>query len=301
MQNPNAPHLPKDILTRWLHYLAIERGLSPATVKAYKADIAPILEGPFTLEGLQTQLMNLGRQREWQAISVARKLAALRSFLRFLYEMGFLEEDWSALWENPRFWRKIPIYLTVEEAQRLLDSYPTHTRHGLRNKVLLELLYGSGLRVSEACRLRLEDINLKERMLRIEGKGQKVRWVPFSRQLERLLAEYLPLRAQRYRPRRGCNAFLLLSQKGGPLTRIQAYGIVREAARAAGLERPISPHALRHSFATHLLLAGMDLAYLQRLLGHASLTTTQHYLHLLPQDLHQVILRYHPRAKVAPE
>ncbi|MCS7162500.1 MAG: tyrosine-type recombinase/integrase [Bacteroidia bacterium] len=301
MQNPNTPHLPKDILTRWLHYLAIERGLSPATVKAYKADIAPILAGPFTLEGIHTQLMNLSRQREWQAISVARKLAALRSFLRFLYEMGFLEEDWSALWENPRFWRKIPIYLTVEEAQRLLDAYPTHTRHGLRNKVLLELLYGSGLRVSEACKLRLEDISPEERMLRIEGKGQKVRWVPFSRPLEGLLAEYLPLRVQRYRPHRGCASFLLLSQKGGPLTRIQAYAIVREAARVAGLERPISPHALRHSYATHLLLAGMDLAYLQRLLGHASLTTTQHYLHLLPQDLHQVIAQYHPRARVAPE
>lgn len=253
------------------------------------------------MESLQTQLAALSQAKEWQAITIARKLSALRSFLRFLYDSGILAEDWSSLWESPSFWRKVPTYLTVEEAQRLIDTYPTETRHGPRNRLLLELLYSAGLRISEACHLQLNDLFPEEQVLRIWGKGQRLRWVPYGRSLQEALNSYLPLRATRYKARPGGADFLLLSQKGGPLTRIQAYMIIREAGKKAGIERPISPHALRHSYATHLLLAGMDIAYLQRLLGHASLTTTQHYLHYLPHELAQVVQQYHPRAKEAPK
>ncbi|MCS7189235.1 MAG: tyrosine-type recombinase/integrase [Bacteroidia bacterium] len=301
MENSDSLHLPKGILTEWLHYLSIERGLSPATLRAYKRDIEPLLQERLSLEGLRAHIAELGKAREWQAITLARKLSALRGFLHFLYEMGYLSEDWSQLWENPRYWQKVPTYLTVEEAQRLIDSYPTSKRHSYRNLLLLELLYSAGLRVSEACQLQVEDILPEEKMLRIWGKGQKLRWVPYGRSLQQALDRYIPIRVERYKPKPGKQNFLLLSQKGVPLTRIQAYTIVQEAAHYAKIERPISPHALRHSYATHLLLAGMDLAYLQQLLGHASLTTTQHYLHYLPAELREVILRFHPRAKLAPE
>jgi len=301
MQDAYSLHLPKGILDQWLHHLSIEKGLSSATLHAYKRDLLPFLQEPFSLEALQERLTTLSRAHEWQAITVARKLSALRSFLRFLYQNGILSEDWAEVWETPHFWRKVPTYLTVEEANALIDKYPLHTRHGPRNRLLLELLYSAGLRVSEACALKLEDIVPEEGMLRIWGKGQKLRWVPYGRSIAVALEQYLPLRQQRYRPRAAAATYVLLSQKGGPLTRVQAFTIVREAARYAGIERPISPHALRHSYATHLLLAGMDLAYLQQLLGHASLTTTQHYLHFLPAELHEVIRRYHPRAKEAPE
>ncbi|MCS6789764.1 MAG: tyrosine-type recombinase/integrase [Bacteroidia bacterium] len=296
MKNANALHLTKDSIEEWLQYLSVERNLSPRTISAYRKDILPLADIPLTLEALQQHLAQLSAVREWQAITLARKLSALRGFLRFLYEVGKLSEDWSQYWDNPSFWRKIPTYLTIEEAQRLIESYPPTLRHSARNRLLLELLYGAGLRVSEACSLRMDDIAWEERFLQVRGKGTKIRWVPFGKSIDDAMRSYLAVRSVRYR---SGSPYLLLSQKGGPLTRIQAFTIVREAAHYAGIERPISPHALRHSYATHLLLAGMDVAYLQRLLGHASATTTQHYLHLLPNDLRQVLDRYHPRATKA--
>ncbi|MCS7152528.1 MAG: tyrosine-type recombinase/integrase [Bacteroidia bacterium] len=294
MENADSLHLSKDILTQWLHYLQIEKGLRPATLQAYLRDLMPLIGTPLRYNQIETKLALLSQANEWQSITLARKLSAVRSLLRFLYEMGYLAEDLSNFWENPRFWRKIPTYLTPEEARQMIENYPTDRRHGWRNRLLLELLYGAGLRVSEACNLRLEDINHQEEMLLIYGKGGKVRWVPYGRGIRTALEAYLPHRAKQATQN---TTALLLSQKGGALTRIQAFTIVREAARLAGIERPISPHALRHSYATHLLLAGMDIAYLQQLLGHASLTTTQHYLQLLPRDLAQAVLQYHPLAK----
>lgn len=258
----------------------------------------PFLGMKLTQEALQEKLATVAQGSEWQAITIARKLSALRSLLRFLHEAGYLSEDWSNLWENPRFWRKVPTYLTPEEARQLIDGYPMDRRHSLRNKLLLELLYGAGLRVSEACRLRIEDIDPQEEMLKIEGKGGKVRWVPYGHSIRVAMEAYLPHRSTY--PDKG-TTFLLLSQKGGALTRIQAFTIVREAAYLSGLGRAISPHALRHSYATHLLLAGMDIAYLQQLLGHSALTTTQHYLQILPGDLAEVVRRYHPRAAADPK
>ncbi|GIV25714.1 MAG: tyrosine recombinase XerC [Bacteroidia bacterium] len=279
----------------------MEKGLAPATLQAYRRDVSPFVEAPISLRTLQERLATLSQASEWQSITLARKLSALRSFLRFLHEQGYLPEDWSALWESPRFWRKVPVYLTPEEATRLIEAYPLHKRHGARNRLLLELLYSCGLRVSEACHLELSDLLLEEGFLRVRGKGQKVRFVPFGCKLQEAVEAYLPLRASQYKPKPGAQKYLLLSQKGGPLTRIQAYTLVQEAAKLAGLERPVHPHALRHSYATHLLLAGMDIAYLQHLLGHSALTTTQHYLHYLASDLAEVVQRYHPRAKAAPK
>ncbi|MCX8112478.1 MAG: tyrosine-type recombinase/integrase [Bacteroidia bacterium] len=298
MKDSDSFHLTKDILTEWLQYLQIERGLRSATLQAYARDIKPFVDDRLSQTHLQEKLSLLSRTNEWQAITVARKLAALRSLLRFLYEAGYVSTDWSDFWENPRFWRKVPTYLTPQEAQKLIDTYPTDRRHGWRNRLLLELLYGAGLRVSEACQLRLEDIETTEEVLRVEGKGGKVRWVPYGSGVRVALEAYWPLRASY--PSRG-TTILLLSQKGGPLTRVQAFTIVRQAAILTGIGRPISPHALRHSYATHLLLSGMDIAYLQRLLGHASLTTTQHYLQLLPGELSQILRHYHPRAKEVPK
>jgi site-specific recombinase XerD len=243
--------------------------------------------------------LHLKTIQEWQTVTLARKISALRSFLRFAYHEGYLAEDWSDFWEVPRFWRKVPTYLTPEEAQHLVEA-PFTGCHAPRNRLLLELLYSCGLRVSEACQLSLHAIDQENQFIEVRGKGEKIRWVPYGRAVEKALAAYLPVRQAQYKPRRGAEHYLFLSQKGGPLTRIQAYYIVQAAARAAQIEKPISPHALRHSFATHLLLAGMDIAILQRLLGHASMNTTQHYLQWVGAELKSILLRYHPRAQPPP-
>lgn len=284
----------------WIDFLAVQKNRLPATLAAYQRDVGSLLpdDWPPTLEGLQQRLLTLKDLHEWQSITLARKISALRSFLRFAYQEGYLSEDWSGFWETPHFWRKVPNYLTPEEAQRLVEA-PFQGRHAARNRLLLELLYSCGLRVSEACQLPLRAIDNENQLIEVRGKGQKIRWVPYGRAVEEALRAYLPVRETLYKPRRGAEAYLLLSQKGGPLTRIQAYYIVQAAARAAQIEKPISPHALRHSFATHLLMAGMDIAILQRLLGHAAMTTTQHYLQWVGADLKPLLQKYHPRARPA--
>ncbi len=266
----------------------------PATLRAYAQDLETLLPAdswPPTQQALEARLAHLARTASWQSITLARKISALRSFLRFAYEEGYLAKDLSVFWHTPHFWRKVPTYLTPEEAQKLVEA-PFTGRHQRRNRLLLELLYGCGLRISEACQLPLSAVHETEELLEVHGKGQKIRWVPYGRGVREALEAYLAVRPSLYRPEQ---PFLLLSQKGGALTRIQAYMIVREAAHLAGLDKPVNPHALRHSFATHLLLAGMDMALVQRLLGHSSLVTTQHYLQWLGQELRELIHRYHPR------
>ena len=297
MKNAHPPHPPKGIIQAWIDYLAVQKNRLPATLQAYERDVQTLLpeNWPPDREEIQEKLLQLKNIQEWQTITLARKISALRSFLRFAYQEGYLAEDWSDFWEVPRFWRKVPTYLTPEEAQRLVEA-PFTGRHAVRNRLFLELLYSCGLRVSEACQLSLHAIDQANQFIEVRGKGQKIRWVPYGRAVEEALAAYLPVRQAQYKPRRDAENYLFLSQKGGPLTRIQAYYIVQAAARAAHIQKPISPHALRHSFATHLLLAGMDIAILQRLLGHASLSTTQHYLQWVGAELRPILLQYHPRA-----
>ncbi len=288
-------------MNAWIDYLAIQNNRLPATLRAYRRDVEAILSGwPPTRADLETQLLRLRDLHEWQSITLARKISALRSFLRFAHAEGYLSDDLSGFWQTPHFWRKVPIYLTPDEAQRLVEA-PLTGRHQLRNRLLLELLYGCGLRVSEACQLSWGAIDETNQLIEVRGKGQKIRWVPYGRAVQAALLAYLPARAKLYKPDHSRTAFLLLSQKSGPLTRVQAYTIVKEAAQLAGIDKSVSPHALRHSFATHLLVAGMDIALLQRLLGHASMVTTQHYLQWVGAELRPMLLRCHPRAQASPE
>ncbi len=300
MKDAHPPHTPKSIIRAWIDFLAIQKNRLPATLYAYERDVLSVLPDgwPPTREAIQERLLLLKDVREWQSITLARKISALRSFLQFAHQEGYLPEDWSRFWEVPHFWRKVPTYLTPEEAQRVVEA-PLKGRHAPRNRLLLELLYSCGLRVSEACQLSIHAIDSENQLIEVRGKGQKIRWVPYGRAVEKALQAYLPLRQALYKPARKAQHYLLLSQKGGPLTRIQAYYIVQAAARAAHIEKSISPHALRHSFATHLLMAGMDIAILQRLLGHAAMTTTQHYLQWVGADLRPLLLQFHPRARSA--
>lgn len=293
MEDAYAPHKPKSIIQAWLAHLKVQKNRSPATLRAYAKDVEALLPAtwPPSRQELEASLSHLRQVASWQSITLARKISALRGFLRFAYEEGYLPEDLSVFWRTPHYWRKVPTYLTPEEAQKLVEA-PFPGRHQLRNRLLLELLYGCGLRISEACQLPLTAINPIEELIEVRGKGQKIRWVPYGQSVQKALEAYLSVRSNLYRTQK---PFLLLSQKGGALTRIQAYAIVRQAASLAGLEKPVSPHALRHSFATHLILAGMDIALVQRLLGHSSLNTTQHYLVWLGEELRALIYRYHPR------
>ena len=291
----------------YLTYLRVERGLSPATIRAYRGDLADFAagdgvasswaDGPDAARGHLAARTRRGRPggRDLAPTSLRRRAASLRGFYRFAYGDGLIERDIAAHIDLPRQPRLLPETLTVDEVVALLEAAPD-----LRGRALLELLYAAGLRVSEALGLDREDLSLDGAFVRVIGKGDRERLVPVGDialdWLSRWLAEARPalLAIHHVAPLRGGPVFL--GDRGGRLARQQAFAIVRGAARRAGLPAGVSPHTLRHSFATHLLEGGADLRIVQELLGHASISTTQLYTHLTGERVREVYARAHPRA-----
>lgn len=292
----------KRAITAFLRYLERERNASPHTLKAYRED----------LEQLRAHLLHeLGREARPGEVdhlllraflarlhrdglsksSAARKLAALRTFFRFLCREGVLASNPARALLSPRLERKIPPHLEEEEVTRLLDV-PGDGAPAARNRAILELLYATGIRCAELVGLDLGEVDFDARMVRVLGKGRKERIVPFGTRAHEALMAYLPSRL-RTPPR--CEA-LFLNHKGGRLTDRSVRNIVQGRVRELSLAEGVSPHALRHSFATHLLARGADLRAIQELLGHASLTTTQRYAHLDTHHLLQIYRKTHPRA-----
>jgi integrase/recombinase XerD len=292
----------------FLAYLELERGLSRNTLDAYRSDLLQFgefldrrgLELTETRHGdvaaFLTQLAEgAGERPPLAAATLSRKIASLRSFYRHLRREGALEHDPTADLRGPRKTRTLPRVLTREEVARLLREPRGADPRGLRDRALLELMYACGLRASEAIGLELADIDLEQGMLRTRGKGSKERLVPIGRQAVAALHAYL--RGGRpvllgARP----DSSLFLSRRGRGLTRQGLYKIVQGHARGAGLQAKMSPHTLRHTFATHLLAGGCDLRSLQEMLGHADLATTQVYTHLSAERLKDAYFSAHPRA-----
>lgn len=284
-------------------YLRIERGFSSHTVEAYAGDIDAFLAWlektgltPYQVDRKQVvEYLEELRSREYSAASTARKMSALRAFFRFLVLTGEMESAPTSEVESPSPRRHLPQVLTVGQVEDLLAAPDTGRRAGIRDRALLETMYAAGLRVSEAVGLSLADVDHQRGLVICRGKGGKVRMVPLGRQACHWLGEYL----DRVRPRLekpASRRALFLNLRGGRLSRQAVWLMLKRYALEAGLGDNVSPHTLRHSFATHLLENGAGLRAVQELLGHADIGTTQIYTHLVDEYLHQVYREAHPRA-----
>jgi integrase/recombinase XerD len=299
---------------RYLDHLTVERGLSDHTLSAYRRDLRRYVAFLSTRDvsradaveesAVRSFVASLSasthgpQERPYRATSVARALSAVRSFHRFLVREGVTEKDPAAAVPQPRLPRSLPHPIPVDELRRLLDAPDAETPAGLRDRAILELLYGSGLRISELTGLDVDDLELDAGSLRVLGKGGKEREVPLGSFAREAAAAYLT----RGRPALASAASrgaLFLNARGGRLSRQSCARLLGRYVRAAGIERRVTLHSLRHSFATHLLEGGADVRVVQELLGHTSVATTQIYTLVTSQHLREVYERSHPRARRA--
>jgi len=292
----------------FLQSLAAEKGYSAHTLRAYRNDLVELTafvagrpewarEEPHRLTGVRVAQVDAlmirgylgylhGRNRK---SSIARKLAAIRSFFRYLRKLHVVEENPAEAVRTPKQAKPLPVYLSVDDMFRMLDNVPAEGVLGLRNKAILETLYSGGVRVSELAGLDMEDLDLRNGLIRVLGKGHKERIVPIGAKAQAAIAVYRDaLGAQKH-------GAVFLNKNLGRLTTRSIARVVDQFARACGLAVPVSPHALRHSFATHLLDAGADLRAVQELLGHRSLSTTQRYTHVSIDRLMETYDKAHPR------
>ena len=282
-------------------YLKLERGLSDNSVTAYELDFKRLktyMEAHqidvvrATFDDLQAFVFETFKEIK-SAKTQARLLSSIHSFYRFLLYHRYIEQDPSELLEMPRVEKHLPEVLSLEEIDAMIAQIDISKPEGHRNRAIIEMLYGSGLRVSELTELRLSHIYRQEGYMRILGKGSKQRLVPISPVADEQFGYWLQDRSQLdIKPEYADIAFL--NHYGRQLTRAMIFTIVKRLAEAAGIRKTISPHTLRHSFATHLLQNGADLRIIQQLLGHESIVTTEIYTHVNIQDLREAVLKYHP-------
>ena len=304
-------------LKKYEGWLRLERGVSANTRLAYVADVTRLLTAldcadddeavrhisTADIQAFMANLHDLGIG----PTSQARILSGIKSFFRFLMLERAIDADPAALLESPRTGLHLPEVLTIDEVDRMTastgydpDDSTTFTdgRSGdlaQRNRAILEVLYGCGLRVSELCELQLSQVNFDNRFMIINGKGSKQRMVPMSDFTAKTLGQYIGGARTRIIPAHGAEGTVFLSHRGKPMSRVMVFYIVREAAKACGIRKNVSPHTLRHSFATHLLEGGANLRAIQMMLGHESIATTEIYLHVDSTRLRDEILRCHPR------
>jgi integrase/recombinase XerD len=290
-------------LDRFGDYLTLEQGTSPLTLDAYRRDVerlvdyirakgatSPIDITSRILRDFVYHLKDLGLAPS----SIRRNISAVRTYFRFLLSDGVVTRDPSERLETPRRWRTLPDVLTVPEISRLLAAPTLDDPLAFRDRAMLEIAYGAGLRVSEWISIGVRDVLFEDKLVRVFGKGSKERLVPIGRSAIGAVATYV----RELRPRLekgGGKGVLFLNARGEPLSRMGAWKILRRYVERAGIEKAVSPHTLRHSFATHLLEGGADLRAVQEMLGHADISTTQIYTHVDREYLRQVHKQYHPR------
>jgi len=287
-------------------YLQLEKSLSGHSVQAYLDDVGKFMQyceiENIGFEPKSIQLHHLTGFISWlhdmglSATSQARIISGIRAFFRFLATEKIIETDPSQLLEMPKTGRKLPEVLTVEEIDRMVAAIDLSKPEGERNKAIIETLYGCGLRVSELIELRISNLFLNDGFIRVIGKGDKERLVPISEITARYLTNYIELIRVHVPVKKGFEDIVFLNRNGSKLTRQMIFILIRDLAHRAGIRKTISPHTLRHSFATHLIDGGADLRAIQEMLGHASITTTEIYTHLDRQYLRDTIIQYHPRS-----
>lgn len=300
--NKSVNKVNADIIGKYRRYMKLERNYSENTLDAYMSDLQKLLDY-VGLEGLHVLDVKLDDLRNFVAALVdigisarsqSRILSGVRTFYTFLILDGYIEDDPTELLEWPKIGEHLPEVLSVEEVDRLEQACDLSKWEGQRNRTIIEVLFSCGLRVSELINLRLSDLFLNEKFIRVMGKGKKERLVPISESaVKELQYWFMDRNLMKIKP--GEEDFVFLNRRGGHLTRMMIFTIVRRLAEAAGIEKTISPHTLRHSFATALLEGGANLRAIQDMLGHERISTTQIYTHIDMHTLREEILEHHPR------
>lgn len=293
----------QEFIELFLNYLSVERGLSANTISSYRQDIKAYLDFLVSLKidslsGTSrddiANFMLYQKDRGMNANSIARRLAAIKGFYRFLVRERMLKADPSSLVDSPKLWKKIPETLSINEVDALLAQPNLRGIQGMRDKAILEALYATGMRVSEAANLKLTNINLDIGFLRCVGKGNKERIVPLGKKAILSIKRYTGF--ARPKQLKGKDSeFLFLSRFGKRISRQSLWKIIKRYAKEARIKKQIRPHILRHSFATHLLERGADLRSVQEMLGHANISTTQIYTHISKERLKSIHKMFHPR------
>lgn len=292
------------LVQQFLDYLSLERGLSANTRQAYGADLADWMGylarrsvgaiGQVRRSHILDYLVE-AREKGLSTATIARRLVAIKVFFRFLQQEGLSDGNPAEVMDTPRLWRVLPGALAPREVERLLDVQDDDGRLALRDRAIFETFYGAGLRVSELAGLRLDDLHLDEDYVRCMGKGRKERVVPVGRSAQAALRRYMdelrPLQVKGDDP-----GTVFLNARGRPLTRKGLWMLIKRRAHRCGLTQPITPHTLRHSFASHLLANGAPLRVIQEMLGHADIATTQIYTHVDAARLKTIHEQFHPRA-----
>ena len=292
----------EDIIQEFLEFLSVEKGFSPNTIHSYSLDLRKLFLF-FGKEKISLQkageedlikFIHHQSRANLSSRSIARLISSVKSFYKFLILDGVINKSPASNLSTPKLWMDLPKFLTEKEVDGLLAQPKEKSSHGPRDKAMLELLYATGLRASELISLKLKDLNLEQGFVLCRGKGGKERIVPLGHSAQMALRRYL----QKARPKlmKKENTSLFLTNRGGAFTRQGFWKMLKGYGEQAGLERKISPHVLRHSFATHLLERGADLRSVQLMLGHSQITTTQIYTHVSRKQLQKVYEKYHPRA-----
>jgi len=294
-----------EVIENYANYLRFEKNASENTIEAYVSDLQKLQDfaeqnlmniTPVTIsyEHLQEFLYQVSKIN-YSERTQARWISSIKGFFSFLLEDELREDNPSALLETPKLGLYLPDTLSLEEIEKLISATEENTDLAKRNRCMIEVLYGCGLRVSELTELQISNINFKENYLKIQGKGDKVRFVPLADYTADFIKNYINnIRSkQKINPKH--SDILFLNSRGAQISRQMVFLIIKEIVRKAGIQKNISPHTFRHSFATHLLQNGADLRFIQEMLGHSSITTTEIYTHLNTEELHETILKYHPR------
>ena len=289
------------------NFLRFERNFSDNTLDAYLRDVRKLRDfaefdmndtGPLviTYENIQEFLFHISKKK-FSERTQARWISSIKAFFKYLVEDEAREDNPATLLEGPKLGLYLPDTLSFDDVNRIIKAINISTDLGRRNHCMIEVLYGCGLRVSELIDLKMSNINFKESYLKVEGKGDKARFVPLATYTAELIKQYIKEIRSKYKINKKCEDILFLNSRGSSMSRVIVFIIIKELTEKAGINKKISPHTFRHSFATHLLQNGADLRYIQEMLGHSSITTTEIYTHLKNEELRDVILNYHPRNK----
>jgi len=293
-------------LKDYQHYLKIERGLSPNSIQNYSYDIVKLITyleeqeiqvSPIRLTEEQVQPFIYHIAQEVNARSQARIISGLKSFFNYLIFEDYRKTNPLELIESPQIGRKLPETLTTQEIDQLINAIDLSHPQGERNRAIMETLYSCGLRVSELTELKISDLFFAEEFIKVTGKGNKQRFVPVSELTKKYINTYRNLIRVHQQPQKEDVDILFLNRRGKKLTRAMIFTIVKTLAKKANIQKKISPHTFRHSFATHLLENGADLSSIQQMLGHESITTTEIYMHVDRSHLKTVLENFHPRSQ----
>ena len=295
----------QSILEDFRNFLKLEKNLSENTANAYSSDLKKLIQ--FFKENnvdeysvlKKNDLINEFIRNESKKInssSQSRLISSLKRFFNFMILEKYIDENPLENISHPRLGSKLPVTLNINEIDSMIEYYSFNKiNNKLRNKSIIELLYSCGLRVSELIQINISDIFNTESLLKVLGKGNKERFVPMSDQAKNFLNEYINYERNQVQAKRGYEDILFLNNRGKKLTRVMIYNIIEETRKKVGIKKKISPHTLRHSFATHLLENGADIVSIQKMLGHSSITTTERYLHVTKKHLIRTVEKYHPK------